>query len=190
MTSPSTPSPVLARYLDQLAQGLADCGLPPEERAEIAREIESHLADAGAAGTPLAEGIRRLGSPQELARTYAVELLLRPPTPPRRQTWRRGVAAFTSAVTSLLTYAIAFALLVLGGGLAIAGLLGVLGGLFAPWLPLEPTLRTGLPQVVVLLTSLALGALGFLLLRLVRTAWRIAHTRPRSLHPSTKENHP
>ncbi len=182
----TTPSPVVARYLDQLAHGLADCGLPADDSQEIAREIESHLADAAAAGTPIAESIRRLGSPQELARAYAVELLLRPAPRPRRQAWRSAAAV----LTSLLTYAIAGALLVLGGALAIAGVVGTLAGLFAPWMPFEPTLRSGLPQIVVLCGSLVLGGLGVLLLRLVRTAWRIARARPRSVNVSQKEKLP
>jgi uncharacterized membrane protein len=184
----SPPSPIVARYLDQLAQGLAECGLPDEDRAEIAREIESHLADAVAAGTSIAEGIHRLGSPHELARAYAVELLLRPAPPPRRQVWRRAPAVLVAWLTPLLSYAIAGVLLAVGGALAIVGLLGALGGLFGPWLPLDPTLRPGLPQLVVVLASLAVGGLGALLLRLVRIAWRIARARPRSLDASPKEN--
>ena len=185
----TTPSPVVARYLDQLGQGLADCGLPPEDRAEITREIESHLADAAAAGTPLAEGIRRLGSPQELARAYAVELLLRPAPRPRLP-WRRAAASLTSFLTSALFLAIAGALLVLGGAMALVGALGMVAGLLAPWLPLDTTLRPGMPQVVVVLGSLVTGGLGVLLLRLVRTLWRIARTRPRSVNPPSAEKQP
>ena len=185
----STPNPVVVRYLDQLAQGLADCGLPPEDREEIAREIESHLADAAAAGTPLAEGIRRLGSPQELARAYAVELLLRP-APRPRPTLRRAAAKLTTLLTSALSFAIAGALLVLGGAMALAGALGLIAGLFGPWLPLDTTLRPGMPQVVVLLGSLVTGGLGVLLLRLVRTLWRIARARPRSLNATSLEKQP
>jgi len=185
----STPSPVVARYLAQLAQGLADCGLPPDDRQEITREIESHLADAAAAGTPLAEGISRLGSPQQLARAYAVELLLRPAAQPRRA-WRRAAAELTSLLTTALSYAIAGALLVLGAAMALGGLLGIAGGLVGPWLPLDTTLRPGMPQVVIVLGSIVAAGLGILLLRLVRTIWRIARARPRSVNPPSLEKQP
>ena len=59
--------------------------------------------------------------------------------------------------------------------LLIAGVLAVLGGAIAPFLPsawLDPTLRAGLPQVVVILLGVILLAVGIPSFRLVHVNWR------------------
>ena len=59
--SPST-NPLVDRYLKQLASALEEMPIPAAERAEIIREIESHLAEALAAGAKVHEQLETLGS--------------------------------------------------------------------------------------------------------------------------------
>lgn len=74
----TSENPAAGRYLQRLERELA--ALAGRERADILREIEDHLADAQAAGRPLAEVLAALGPADALARAYAVELALnRPP---------------------------------------------------------------------------------------------------------------
>jgi F-type H+/Na+-transporting ATPase subunit beta len=67
------------RYLDELRNKLTR--LPQAERDDAVREIGAHIADARAAGTPLAVVLGRLGDPATLARAYESDYLLRQPLP-------------------------------------------------------------------------------------------------------------
>lgn len=79
MTETSGP---LRVYLETFRLGLA--GLRADERDELVREIESHAAEATAAGEPLATVLEKLGPADRLARAYGAELLLERRTGPRR----------------------------------------------------------------------------------------------------------
>jgi F-type H+-transporting ATPase subunit beta len=68
------------RYLDELRRQLVH--LPPAERDDAVKEIGSHIADARAAGMPLAAIMARLGPAHALARAYAADYLLSQPLPP------------------------------------------------------------------------------------------------------------
>jgi F-type H+-transporting ATPase subunit beta len=68
------------RYLDELRRQLVQ--LPPAERDDAIKEIGSHIAEARAAGMPLAAILARLGQPDSLARAYAADYLLSQPLPP------------------------------------------------------------------------------------------------------------
>lgn len=177
----TTPDPVVVRYVHQLAQVLRGCGLPEDECREIGREIESHVTETVSAGVSVAQALARLGPPQELARSYALELLL-PAKARGPRVWRQAATIASTAVA----YLAALLLVLLGGSLAIVGAGGIVGSALGPWLPTEPALRAGLPQLVLgLVSAVALGG-GLLLLRFVRVAWRVARARP--LGRLTKES--
>src|SRR5438876_7738662 len=67
------------RYLDELRRQLVR--LPAAERDDAVKEIGSHIAEARAAGMPLAAILARLGQPDALARAYAADYLLSQPLP-------------------------------------------------------------------------------------------------------------
>lgn len=157
--------PPFRRYLDQLRIALEATSISVKERREILLEIESHIAEARKSGAPLADILEKLGPAEELARAYAVELLLH--SPGGRSPAVRGILQILAVLTTL-TLAI-----VLGGtGLALllCGVVGAVVAIVGPFVPpewMDPTLRAGLPQLVVLLVSLALGGVGFLLIRIL-----------------------
>jgi F-type H+-transporting ATPase subunit beta len=68
------------RYLDELRRQLVR--LPLAERDDAVKEIGSHIAEARAAGMPLAAILARLGQPDALARAYVADYLLSQPLPP------------------------------------------------------------------------------------------------------------
>jgi hypothetical protein len=68
------------RYLDELRRQLVR--LPQAERDDAVKEIGSHIADARAAGMPLAAILGRLGQADALARAYEADYLLSRPLPP------------------------------------------------------------------------------------------------------------
>jgi len=69
-------NPLVARYIDRLETDLSK--LSPAERQSVVKDIESHVAEAVAAGKPLDEVIESLGPADELARAYSVELVMHP----------------------------------------------------------------------------------------------------------------
>lgn len=75
----------------------------------------------------------------------------------------------------------------LGTALTLAGAGAVLGGIVLPFVPsawLDPTLRAGLPQVVVVIVGIILLIVGVLSLRLVRINFGMI---ARALRRSMKE---
>lgn len=68
---PTTESPVIARYLAQLAQVLDP--LPQAEKADLLRELSSHFTDALAAGQAPEALVARMGSPEEVGHALLVE---------------------------------------------------------------------------------------------------------------------
>ena len=191
--SPSSPprgdldiNPLVQRYLDQLAAALAGRGVSPEEQAGIRADIESHVAEATSRGERLADVLERLGSADRLAGAYAVEELLRPRW--ARGADRRRVQALAGRVVACVTATTAALLGVLlglaGAALALAGVLGALAAIVAPLVPLDPTLRAGWPQLVVVLLSLALAAAGVAILRLAR--WNLGVLRRGLRGPSLR----
>jgi hypothetical protein len=181
--------PLVQRYLDQLTAALARRRVDPLEQAGIRADIESHVAEATSRGERLAEVLERLGPAERLAGAYAVEELLRP-----RWTREAGASALRmwagramAAVTTAAAAAVGL-LLALGGiGLAAVGALGALAALVAPALPLDPTLRAGWPQLVVVLVSLALAAVGIAALRLAR--WNLGVLRDPRLRAGRPADH-
>ncbi len=68
-----------SRYLDELRLRLSS--LPPAECDDAVREIGAHIAEARAAGMPLAAVLARLGDAATLARAYESDFWLRQPIP-------------------------------------------------------------------------------------------------------------
>lgn len=168
-------NPLVGRYLDQLAGGLDRAPIPAAERLEILGEIESHLAEAIQSGVPLGEALEKLGSADALAQAYCLELAINPRPGADRSTGQRALRAVTRAAGLLSALLLVVVMGGLGLGLAVGGTLGFLAGMVAPFLPsawLEPTLRAGLPQLVVIATSIVLLAVGVFCLRLVYVNFR------------------
>lgn len=163
-------NPLVRRYLGQLDSELKRVAMREEERLEILGEIESHLAEATGSGVALADAIEKLGPAADLADTYAVELMLNPRpviTDSRlarasRFVMRAGVAGAAALLTVVMG--------TLGAALALAGATAILFGAIAPFVPrdwIDPTLRAGMPQAVVIGAGIVLLVLGILSVRLV-----------------------
>jgi uncharacterized membrane protein len=71
-------NPIISQYIASLDAGLG--GLNDIDRSEVVRDIESHVAEAVAAGEPLERVLGSLGSAESLARAYTVELLIKKPS--------------------------------------------------------------------------------------------------------------
>ena len=163
-----SPDPLVRRYLDQLTAALDDLGVGVDEQAAIRADIESHVAESLERGGRLAEVLERLGPAGRLARAFRAEALLRPAWSRRGPAVRAVTGAVVAGATTSAAALVGLALTAVGGALALGGALGLLAGLVAPWLPLDPTLRAGWPQLVVALASLAATACGIAVLRLAR----------------------
>jgi uncharacterized membrane protein len=66
--------PLVERYLATFRSGIK--GAPHADREEFVRELDSHIAEAQAAGEPVGAILYRLGPPDRLARAYRAELML------------------------------------------------------------------------------------------------------------------
>lgn len=181
----SQQNPLIRRYLDQLDAGLVDANIHADERRDIRQDIDGHLTEALRSGTSLADAITRLGPADELARAYGLELTLNPRGGGDRSPARRLVAALTRTGTLLASVLLAIVMGSLGLGLLVGGFVAIVGGLVAPFLPptwLDPTLRPGLPQLVVAALGVMLLAMGIPLLRLVRVNLRFLFKTLRGSH--------
>ncbi len=124
--------PLVERYLAKLDAGLQ--GLPAPERAEVVGEIRNHIAEAISAGQSIDVVLTSLGSADDLARGYAVELLLnRPPAA------KPGLARFRRflmltgllAIGSLPTFVIVVVLGSIGIAFIAAGVAVFAAGILA-----------------------------------------------------------
>jgi uncharacterized membrane protein len=70
-------NPIVTRYLAGLDSGLRS--LNETDRAEVVRDIRSHISEATSAGRPLDGVLLSLGTPDALARAYSLELLMKKP---------------------------------------------------------------------------------------------------------------
>ncbi len=164
-------NPLTQRYLGQLGAALERTPVREDERQEILGEIDSHLAEAMRSGVPLPDALEALGPAEALARAYAVELALNPRPGDGTSAPRRMVRAVTRASAMLAALLLVLVMGGLGMGLALAGGAGILAGIVAPFLPaawLDPTLRAGLPQIVVVLGGAVLLGVGVVSIRLVQ----------------------
>ncbi|HUL74095.1 MAG TPA: DUF1700 domain-containing protein [Vicinamibacterales bacterium] len=160
--------PLIERYLTRLDAGLKD--LPAAERSEVLGEIRNHIAEAAASGKPIDAVLSSLGSADDLARGYAIELLLNPPPagqPAERRTGRFLKLAGLIAVGSLPTFIVVVVLGSIGVSFTAAGIVVFLAGILAAFgaLPNYVTMDTA-PWVAVLIGPAVaiLGALALVLL--------------------------
>lgn len=156
--------PVIERYLARLAEALG--GLPAADRQEVLGDIRSHLAEAVAAGMPLDAAIEKLGPAEELARAYAVELLVNPRQPADRGS---AVGRFLKvvglvAVASIPTLVIVAVLGSLGLSFSLAGIAVFGSGLLAAAGHLPPWLHMDAPPVFAIAGGPAMSAFGVLCL--------------------------
>ena len=173
----SQQNPLIRRYLDQLDAGLVDANIHEDERRDIRQDIDSHLTEAVRSGTALVDALQRLGPADELARAYCLELTLNPRTGGDGSFARRIIAALTRAGALLASTLLTVVMGSLSLVLLVGGFVAVVGGVVAPFLPsawLDPTLRPGLPQVVVI-------ALGVILLAAGIPSFRLVHVNLRFL---------
>ena len=182
--------PVAERYLEQLSAQLRH--LPADDRREVVEEITNHIADAIAAGTPLDRVLSSLGSAEELARAYEVELLINRPhrSHSRLDTALRLVGLV--ALGGIPTFAIVVTLGTVGVTFVTTGAALFLFGVMAPfgapyWMQVDMD-----PRWAVFLSPalIAGGVLSLLLLRAyvrvaVRTVRQVLHriTNRETPHP-------
>ena len=171
----SEQNPIVRRYLDQLDAGFDETQIHEDERREIRQEIESHLIESLRAGTALSDAITRLGPAADLAKAYCLELTLNPRQSAVASPGQWIVAALVRAGALLASTLLTIVMGSLSLGLLVAGVVAVLGGIVAPFLPsswLDPTLRAGLPQLVVIVLGVILLAVGIPFSRLARVNLR------------------
>jgi uncharacterized membrane protein len=180
--------PLAARYLDQIEAELKAAGTPPEEVVAILADLEAHFADARAAGRSLSSTLESLGPVNELAGAYGVALALGVRVDAGGGERGRGMRSLLLGaleVGRLIALALLALLLgVAGVALVLAGTVGAPAALILPLVPptvLDPTLRVGLPQLVVLALSLLSAAVGWLSLRLAALMPRLLRVGIRTL---------
>ena len=164
-------NPLTQRYLQQLGAALDRTVVREDERPAILGEIESHLAEAVHSGARLTEVLERLGPAEDLARAYAVELALNPRPATTDSAQRRVLSAVTRASATVAALLLVLVMGALGVGFVIGGVASVVAGLVAPFLPsewLDPTLRVGVPQLVVVLIGMVLLGVGVVSIRIVK----------------------
>jgi uncharacterized membrane protein len=167
--------PLATRYLANLRHALDR--VPQDERSEVVREIESHIAEARARGASTADVLEHLGPADKLARAYRAELLL---TSGRANWFARlfGLAGLllTASIPSMI-------IIPLLGGLGLGFVAGGVAAIVASVLPFADISIQGLPEgparLVAALIGAGLSALGmgalyglWLYVRLLVTAFR------------------
>lgn len=157
-------NPLVREYLRQLEAGLS--GLPAAERAELVREIESHLAEAESAGRPLAEVLEKLGPADRLARAYRIDAALSAPATGVRRVTRWFAAIGFLATTSLPSIIVIPALAGISIGCTLGGVVGILAGVVGLFVPAILTFLSpypyGVPQLFGMGLGLVSGAIGLL----------------------------
>lgn len=164
-------NPVVKHYLDQFRASLQ--GIPEAERADIVREIESHIAEAVDGGRSLADVLERLGPADRLARAYTADAILSGPGRPWRKLLTAAGVLTASSLASL--FVIPF-LGLIGFVMPIAGVMAFVFNLVMviihPGTQLPLTELGNLPSAVEtplgLLLNLVMAALGLGALALLR----------------------
>lgn len=184
MRQPDEDRPEL-RYVERLRAALG--GMPPAECDDIAREVESHIAEARSRGDDIAALIARLGPPERLAGAYRAEALLdRGRGNTGRLEWlAAGALLATTSVVSLMVVpllALAGILLTPLGALTV---LLALGSFAFPEIISSAVLSTyppgtSLGQILGLVMGALAVAAGLLAIRALRAYLRFAARSLRS----------
>ena len=138
------------RYLTQFQSALQRYRVP--QAGEIVVDLENHISEALGSGKSLNEVIKALGPYDQLARGYALELLVNPPKDSQATAAVRFLRILGFVIAgSVLSLCIVFTLGLLGISLLAAGPALVVGGILQsmgehPW-----WINTGnLPPLVVI----------------------------------------
>jgi uncharacterized membrane protein len=164
--------PLIERYLATLETGLKD--LPSPERSDVVGEIRNHIAEATAAGKPIDAVLASLGPADDLARGYAIELLLNPRSAARKDYSRMQrflKLAGLVAIGSLPTLIVVIILGAIGISFTASGIVIFVAGILATadWLPGIVTMDV--PPWVAVLLGPVLAAVGAL--SLVALVWYV-----------------
>ena len=177
--------PLVERYLAKLESGLQ--GLPAPERAEVVGEIRNHIAEATAAGQPIDAVLTSLGSAEDLARGYAVELLLNRPavaSPGMTRLRRFFMLTGLIAIGSVPTFVVVVVLGSIGLTFIASGLVVFCAGILAStgWLPNNVSVDVA-PWIAVLvgpaMSLLGVAALAGLVAYVRFTARLVRRVLPR-----------
>jgi uncharacterized membrane protein len=175
--------PLIEKYLSAFEAALTRFNVP--EKTEVAVEIRSHIAEALAEGKPLANVLAALGSAEDLARGYAVELTLNPRSD-RKQSFVLRVLRLMGIffVGSLVTFVVVSLLGTIGVGFTLSGLVMVVvaaieaAGTHLPFVQLG-----GMPPSVFILGGAAIFAVGAGALYLLRLYVRFLVATSRRVLP-------
>lgn len=166
-------------YKYQLREILELWEVSPQTIAEIVSEIESHIAEGRRENRDLADILSGLGPVDQLAEAYGLALVLGRSDKSemsKSQRFRSSVGNNLWLASLLLMFSI---MGVIGAAMLIAGVGGAAASLILPFLSvevLEPTLRAGIPQLVLFVLSILAGILGWQCLRWLRVNVRMART--------------
>ena len=184
---------VIERYLTTLRQALRQ--LHVSDANEVAGEIQNHIAEARSAGKSASAVLKALGSPNKLARAYAVELLLKRDEGARPAGVERQFRlALVLAVGSVVTLVVSGALGIGGFGLAAIGFLMFMVALLQTMHVTVPGVHLGgitpywamIVGPTLLVSGLVALALLWLYIRVVsRTVTRLL---PARAHEATQSN--
>lgn len=139
-------------YLRRFDHSLAQLGAA--DRMELIAEIRSHIAEAEQAGLPLEGILERLGTPDRLARGYAVTSLVG--NTQARSPIHVVRAAALLATMSLSSLVVVPMLVVTSLGFVVAGVLAVLAGIAGLGLGPE-TVRISPPTYAGAMAATAVG---------------------------------
>jgi uncharacterized membrane protein len=175
--------PLIEQYLNTLDAALARFDVP--ERKEVIVEIRSHIAEALAEGKPLATVLAALGSAEDLARGYAVELTLNPRSDHKPSFVLRTLRIMSILVVgSILTMLVVGTLGSIGVGFTLSGVaVVVIAAIEAAGIHLPNVQMAGLPPGVVILIGIAIFLIGVGALYALRNYMRVLIRASRSLLP-------
>ena len=178
--------PLVEQYLNALDAALARFDVP--ERKEVVVEIRSHIAEALAEGKPLASVLAALGSAEDLARAYAVELTLNPRSE-RRPSFLLRALRITGilVVGSIVTMIVVGILGSIGVGFTLSGAaLVVIAAIEAGGIHLPHVQMGGVPPSIAILIGIAIFFLGIGALYGLRNYMRLLIRTSRGLLPGAK----
>jgi len=154
-----TAHPVADRYMRAFSAALERNRTP--DAADITREIESHFAEAQAAGRPVDDILHALGPADDLARAYAVDAVI------NKRGGLSSVGGFLAIfsilfASGIVTMIVATALGSIGLAFTLSGVvLFVIGVLEALSIHLPNVQMAGLPPIAVIAMAPVFFALGW-----------------------------
>lgn len=177
------PHPVTERYLKAFEQHLRD--LAPADRSEMVQEIRNHIAESVAAGKPVDDVLSTLGSAEELAKAYKVELLV---NPKRRRNGHSRLSRFFKvllvvALGSIPTIVIVAVTGAIGISFVLAGVAMFAAGLAEAAEVLPYWIDLNVPPIVAIITGPVMGVIGFISLIFLVLYIRFLARAIRSLVP-------